>query len=131
MTRDRLQTNEVPALFRPALFWPALFRSAVDRAGAPAVLLDERGYAALSSSTGSRAGYTAGPLFRASINGRGGPPSCDAAHHRRQSYCAGGPVRSSAHRQPLSRRAASCRAPRAGYTVAAAGQGLEPSPGSS
>lgn len=28
------------------------------------------------------AGYTAGPLFRASINGAGGPLSYDAAHHR-------------------------------------------------
>ncbi|WP_326645417.1 site-specific integrase [Nonomuraea fuscirosea] len=34
------------------------------------------------------AGYTAGPLFRASINGRGRPLSYDAAHHRWQSYCA-------------------------------------------
>jgi len=30
----------------------------------------------------ARAGYTSGPLFRASINGRGGPLSYDAAHHR-------------------------------------------------
>jgi integrase/recombinase XerD len=30
----------------------------------------------------ARAGYTAGPLFRASINGSGGPLSYDAAHHR-------------------------------------------------
>jgi hypothetical protein len=30
----------------------------------------------------ARAGYTSGPLFRASINGPGGPLSYDAAHHR-------------------------------------------------
>jgi len=35
----------------------------------------------------ARAGYTAGPLFRASINGPGGPLSYDAAHHRREGYC--------------------------------------------
>ena len=29
----------------------------------------------------ARAGYTAGPLFRASLNGDGGPLSYDAAHH--------------------------------------------------
>ena len=38
------------------------------------VLLDDRG-------------YSAAPLFRASINGRGGPLSYDAAHHRWQTYC--------------------------------------------
>ncbi len=31
--------------------------------------------------------YTAGPMFRASINGRGGPLSYSAAHHRWQKYC--------------------------------------------
>jgi len=36
----------------------------------------------------ARAGYTAGPLFRASLNGDGGPLSYDAAHHRWQGYCA-------------------------------------------
>ena len=36
----------------------------------------------------ARAGYTPGPLFRASINGRGGPLSNDAAHHRWKKYCA-------------------------------------------
>ncbi|MFI7470600.1 tyrosine-type recombinase/integrase [Nonomuraea sp. NPDC049646] len=36
----------------------------------------------------ARAGYSAGPLFRASINGHGGPLSYDAAHHRWQTYCA-------------------------------------------
>ena len=35
----------------------------------------------------ARAGYTAGPLFRASINGSGGPLSYDAAHHRWEGYC--------------------------------------------
>ncbi|WP_235031033.1 tyrosine-type recombinase/integrase [Nonomuraea solani] len=52
------------------------------------VLLDDRGYVTLLKLYLARAGYTAGPLFRASINGRGGPLSYDAAHHRRQSYCA-------------------------------------------
>ncbi|WP_431914912.1 tyrosine-type recombinase/integrase [Nonomuraea jabiensis] len=51
------------------------------------VLLDDRGYVALLKLYLARAGYTAGPLFRASINGRGGPLSYDAAHHRWQSYC--------------------------------------------
>ena len=36
----------------------------------------------------TRTRRTAGPLFRASINGHGGPLSYDAAHHRWQSYCA-------------------------------------------
>ena len=36
----------------------------------------------------ARAGYTSGPLFRASINGRGGPLSYDAAHNRWKKYCA-------------------------------------------
>jgi hypothetical protein len=36
----------------------------------------------------ARAGYTAGPLFRASLNGDGGPLSYDAAHHCWQGYCA-------------------------------------------
>lgn len=35
-----------------------------------------------------RSGYTSGPLFRASINGRGGPLSYDAAHNRWKKYCA-------------------------------------------
>jgi integrase/recombinase XerC/integrase/recombinase XerD len=51
------------------------------------VLLDDRGYVALLKLHLARSrlpctGYTAGPLFRASINGRGGPLSYDAAHHR-------------------------------------------------
>ena len=35
-----------------------------------------------------RARYKAGPLFRASINGRGEPLSYDAAQHRWMRYCA-------------------------------------------
>src|ERR1035438_5958097 len=52
------------------------------------VLLDDRGYVALLRLYLARAGYTSGPLFRASINGSGGPLSYDAAHHRWESYCA-------------------------------------------
>jgi integrase/recombinase XerC/integrase/recombinase XerD len=52
------------------------------------VLLDDRGYVALLKLYLARAGYTYGPLFRASINGDGGPLSYDAAHHRWQGYCA-------------------------------------------
>jgi integrase/recombinase XerD len=51
------------------------------------VLLDDRGYVALLKLYLARAGYTAGPLFRASINGAGGPLAYDAAHHRWRSYC--------------------------------------------
>ncbi|WP_219519948.1 tyrosine-type recombinase/integrase [Nonomuraea ceibae] len=51
------------------------------------VLLDDRGYVTLLKLYLARAGYTAGPLFRASINSRGGPLSYDAAHHRWQTYC--------------------------------------------
>ncbi|MGV9773453.1 hypothetical protein [Streptosporangium sp. NPDC003464] len=29
----------------------------------------------------ARSGYTAGPLFRAGINGAGRPLPCDAVHH--------------------------------------------------
>ncbi|MGI5491456.1 tyrosine-type recombinase/integrase [Microtetraspora malaysiensis] len=39
------------------------------------------------ASAHTRRAYRGDPLFRASINGRGGPLSCDAAHHRWQSYC--------------------------------------------
>src|SRR5215471_11497507 len=52
------------------------------------VLLDDRGYVALLRLYLARSGYTAGPLFRASINGRGGPLSYDAAHSRWEKYCA-------------------------------------------
>ena len=44
--------------------------------------LEQRGQVA-------RAGYTSGPLFRASINGRGGPLSYDAAHHRWKKFIPG------------------------------------------
>lgn len=46
------------------------------------VLLDDRGYVALLRLYLARTGYTAGPMFRASINGTGGPLSYSAAHHR-------------------------------------------------
>ena len=52
------------------------------------VLLDDRGYVALLRLYLARSGYTSGPLLRASINGRGGPLSYDAAHHRWKKYCA-------------------------------------------
>lgn len=52
------------------------------------VLLDDRGYVALLKLYLARSGYTSGPLFRASINGRGGPLSYDAAHSRWEKYCA-------------------------------------------
>ncbi len=46
------------------------------------VLLDDRGHVALLRLYLARVGYTSGPLFRASVNGRGGPLSYDAAHSR-------------------------------------------------
>ena len=52
------------------------------------VLLDDRSYVALLKLYLARCGYTSGPLFRASINGRGGPLSYDAAHSRWKKYCA-------------------------------------------
>jgi integrase/recombinase XerC/integrase/recombinase XerD len=61
------------------------------------VLLDDRGYVTLLKLYLARAGYTAGPLFRASVNGRGGPLSYDAAHHRWQSYCAAAGVEIDIH----------------------------------
>ncbi len=51
------------------------------------VPLDDRGYVALLRLYLARSGYTAGPLFRASINGSGGPLSYDAAHHRWEGHC--------------------------------------------
>ncbi|WP_219508878.1 tyrosine-type recombinase/integrase [Nonomuraea ceibae] len=51
------------------------------------VLLDDRGYVTLLKLYLARAGYTAGPLCRASTNGCGGPLSYDAAHPRWQTYC--------------------------------------------
>lgn len=52
------------------------------------VLLDDRGYVALLKLYLQRTEYKAGPLFRASINGSGGPLSYDAAQHRWTRYCA-------------------------------------------
>src|SRR5215471_640856 len=52
------------------------------------VLLDDRRYVALLRLYLARSGYASGPLFRASINGRGGPLSYDAAHSRWEKYCA-------------------------------------------
>jgi hypothetical protein len=51
------------------------------------VPLDDRGYVALLRLYLARSGYTAGPLFRASINGSAGPLSYDAAHRRWEGYC--------------------------------------------
>jgi hypothetical protein len=42
------------------------------------------GHIALLNLRLARAGYNAGPLSRASINGDGGPLSYDAVHHRRR-----------------------------------------------
>ena len=52
------------------------------------VLLDDRSYVALLKLYLARSGYTSGPLFRASINGPGGPLSYDAARSRWKKYCA-------------------------------------------
>ena len=57
------------------------------------MLLDDHGYVALLKLYLARAGYTAGPLFRASINGSGGPLSYDAAHHRWEGYCRAAGIR--------------------------------------
>ncbi|WP_282785586.1 hypothetical protein [Nocardia sp. CC201C] len=46
------------------------------------VLLDDRGYVALMRRYLERAGYTSGPMFRASINGHGRPLSYSAARRR-------------------------------------------------
>ncbi|MEU8901325.1 tyrosine-type recombinase/integrase [Nocardia sp. NPDC048505] len=51
------------------------------------VLLDDRGYLALLRLYLKRAKYTHGPIFRASINGRGGPLTYNAAYRRWESYC--------------------------------------------
>src|SRR6516164_10120186 len=61
------------------------------------VLLDDRGYVALLKLYLARSGYTSGPLFRASINGRGGPLSYDAAHNRWKKYCAAAGVEIGIH----------------------------------
>ena len=50
--------------------------------------VDDRGYVALLRLYLARTSYASGPLFRASINGKGGPLSYDAAHHRWCNYCA-------------------------------------------
>ncbi len=87
------------------------------------VLLDDRGYVALLKLYLARAGYTAGPLFRASINGRGGPLSYDAAHHRWTGYCdAAGAIRRVTERPvdglpQLVRRARLAVAPRSGIRI--------------
>jgi integrase/recombinase XerC/integrase/recombinase XerD len=61
------------------------------------VLLDDRGYVTLMRLYLTRSGYTSGPLFRASINGRGGPLSYDAAHNRWKKYCAAAGVEIDIH----------------------------------
>ena len=60
-------------------------------------MLDDRGYVALLRLYLARAGYTSGPLFRASINGRGGPLSYDAAHNRWKKYCVAAGARIGIH----------------------------------
>jgi len=66
------------------------------------VLLDDHGYVALLKLYLARAGYTAGPLFRASINGSGGPLSYDAAHHRWEGYCRAAGIRAARRRRGRS-----------------------------
>ncbi|MGY1984093.1 tyrosine-type recombinase/integrase [Nocardia gipuzkoensis] len=61
------------------------------------VLLDDRGYVALVRLYLAHTGHTAGPMFRASINGTGGPLSYSAAHHRWQRYCAAAGVEIDIH----------------------------------
>lgn len=61
------------------------------------VLLDDRGYVALVKLYLARTNYTSGPMFRASINGKGGPLSYSAAHNRWQSYCAAAAVEVDIH----------------------------------
>jgi integrase/recombinase XerC/integrase/recombinase XerD len=61
------------------------------------VLLDDRGYVALLRLYLARSGYTSGPLFRASINGHGGPLSYDAAESRWRKYCAAANVEIGIH----------------------------------
>jgi len=52
------------------------------------VLLPDRGYVALLKLYLVQSWYASGALFRASINGRGGLLSYDAAHSRWKKYCA-------------------------------------------
>ena len=61
------------------------------------VLLDDRGYVALLKLYLARTGYTSGPLFRASVNGSGGPLSYDAAESRWRKYCAAAGVEIGIH----------------------------------
>ncbi len=61
------------------------------------VLLDDRGYVALLRLYLARSGYASGPLFRASVNGRGGPLSYDAAESRWRKYCAAAGVEIGIH----------------------------------
>jgi integrase/recombinase XerC/integrase/recombinase XerD len=61
------------------------------------VLLDDRGYVALLRLYLARSGYTSGPLFRASVNGRRGPLSYDAAESRWRKYCAAAGVEIGIH----------------------------------
>lgn len=56
--------------------------------GKGGVLLDDRGYVALVKLYLTRTRYTSGPMFRAPINGKGGPLSYSVAHNRWQQYCA-------------------------------------------
>ncbi|MEU7458331.1 tyrosine-type recombinase/integrase [Streptosporangium roseum] len=72
---------------KPALCWsPVRIHGKGD--SVRTVLLDDRGYVALLKLYLARTGYRSGPLFRASVNGRGGPLFYDSAHHRWQTYCA-------------------------------------------
>ena len=61
------------------------------------VLLDDRGYVALLKLYLARSGYTSGPLFRASVNGHGGPLSYDAAESRWKKHCAAAGVQIGIH----------------------------------
>ncbi|TVZ06311.1 recombinase [Trebonia kvetii] len=61
------------------------------------VLLDDRGYVALLHLYLARTGYASGPLFRASVNGHGGPLSYDAAESRWRKYCAAAGVEIGIH----------------------------------
>ena len=61
------------------------------------MLLDDRGYVALLKLYLARTGYTSGPLFRASVNGSGGPLSYDAAESRWRKYCAAAGVEIGIH----------------------------------
>ncbi|MGW6122368.1 tyrosine-type recombinase/integrase [Nocardia sp. NPDC055165] len=56
------------------------------------VLLDDRGFIALLKRYLARTGYQSGPLFRATINGKGGALTYSAAHHRWQKYAAAADV---------------------------------------